>query len=80
MKKLLVLICTVFLLIACDANWRWQYNNIVPTDKTSLCSNADKNNSIGDIASIYSFEYRGHKYIMFESTSGYIFVINDPDQ
>ena len=79
MKKLFIL-SIVALLSACGDKlmWRKDYNGLVSDDKTSLCASEDNKTNLGDVADIYSFEYKNHKYIMFKSGTG-LFVIHDPE-
>ena len=46
--------------------------------KGLMNENEFQREKIGDVADIYSFEYKGHKYIMFNTSNG-LFVIIDPD-
>ena len=80
MKKLLILIAAVLIFTGCDdkLNWSTEYDRIVPENKTALSASTTNTTKIGDVADIYSFEYKGHKYIMFNTSNG-LFVIIDPD-
>jgi len=85
MKKLFILLSVILLFASCNKisdtiNWKKDYNEIIPIDRSTLNRFGDNQTTIGSVAEVYTIEYRGHEYVVFESGNGGLFVIKDPDK
>ena len=77
MKKLLVLLSVVLFLIGCSSN---KGNKKLPeryttAERTFILT--ENNNYC--IASVIKFEYEGKVYLMFKSSNGSIYVMENPN-
>ena len=77
MKKLLVLLSVVLFLIGCSSNGG---NKKLPeryttAERTFILT---ENNNYR-IASVIKFEYEGRTYLMFKSSNGSIYVMENPN-
>lgn len=78
MKKLLVLLSVVLFLIGCSSNnggnkklperYTTAERTFVLTENNNYC-----------IASVIKFEYEGKVYLMFKSSNGSIYVMENPN-
>lgn len=86
MKKLVILLSVIISLISCSDLYTRARITEAHIDNDSIDCGVSvnkvvlKNNGHYCMpATIYSTEYSGHKYIIFMSSPGSIFVIHDPD-